>query len=308
MPDENSRTGFGIAPQFLRGMVTPNELAIYVALSWYADSDGCGYPSHAALARDTGMSVPSVKRALTGLRDKGLVTWRARGAKARGQTSNAYRLRLHTDVPVTNPDTTSREEMGAGRSDRPTPQVTQNYELDPMNKIQTNSPPESCTPLRSCKTPAKESKSKKARRKATYEDEIGDVDKVVAADDQPPVEKIPETPEHADYKFDPKSSKGMAERFFRRIGFQHVSWQTLALFGRDLTVLRNGNGIDPALSDAQIYAMFEAYAVGGYALRTEVPWKDFLNRKHTLMREVNRMADAQEREANRLNEDYWGWK
>lgn len=97
-----SETGFGMVPRYLRGTLTANEIAVYVALSWRADQDGHSYASQATIAQEAGMSRATVQRALKGLERKDLVLvtpWEREGDG--GQTSNVYTLRVFGSDPPT---------------------------------------------------------------------------------------------------------------------------------------------------------------------------------------------------------------
>ena len=91
--NDNTNTGGGFAavPRWLQGRLTPQQLALFVALQWYADSDGFCWPSHPTLARDLQSSRRTVQRTLNQLREMGLVSWEERH-DAKGQLTNRYRV------------------------------------------------------------------------------------------------------------------------------------------------------------------------------------------------------------------------
>jgi hypothetical protein len=96
----NEETGFGMVPKYLRGQLTAIEIAVFVALTWRADSYGLCWPSHDRLRQDAGMSINSVKRALDSLREKGLVDWEPRfHPEHGGPTSNMYLITVWRKRP-----------------------------------------------------------------------------------------------------------------------------------------------------------------------------------------------------------------
>jgi len=106
-------TGFGMVPTYLRGHLTPNELAVYIALTWRHGATGAIFPSHSTIGEDVLMSRSTVIRTLQSLRDKGLVTWEAVQRPNGAQTSNRYTIHLRPPV-----------------SDGHTPGVTDAHEVD----------------------------------------------------------------------------------------------------------------------------------------------------------------------------------
>jgi Helix-turn-helix domain len=68
------------------------ELAVHRCLLWHlSDETGKCCPSHQTMAAKTGYSVPSVKRALLGLRDKGIWNWEGKAdTPGRGRAPNHY--------------------------------------------------------------------------------------------------------------------------------------------------------------------------------------------------------------------------
>lgn len=106
-------TGFGMVPMYLRGHLTPNELAVYVALTWRHGSNGAIFPSHGTIAEDVMISRSTVIRTLQSLKDKGLVSWEAVQRPNGAQTSNRYTIHLRPPV-----------------SERHTPCVPEEHEVD----------------------------------------------------------------------------------------------------------------------------------------------------------------------------------
>lgn len=95
MDDESTSHWFAPISVQVRGTLTANELALYVALVWRADKTGCCYPSHKTLAKDAGMSVSTAQRTIRSLVDKGVVTKVHRhNPETGGQTSNTYHIPL----------------------------------------------------------------------------------------------------------------------------------------------------------------------------------------------------------------------
>lgn len=85
-----SDEGYGILPRWLRGILTANEIAVYVAISSRHSPQGSVFPSHKLIAEDAGMSPATAKRTLARLKEKELVSWSNRSRKDRGKTSNVY--------------------------------------------------------------------------------------------------------------------------------------------------------------------------------------------------------------------------
>lgn len=123
--------GFGMIPRHLRGHLTAIELAVYVALSWRLDEQGCAYPSHKTLADEAGTSVASARRALETLRDLGLVTWEGRLDPAGDKTSNLYRIAVHRAV---DPEQTSAHPDRGVRSEGADGPLTVSEELEPEER------------------------------------------------------------------------------------------------------------------------------------------------------------------------------
>lgn len=88
MKDED--TGFGMVPRHLRGRLTAYELAVYVALSWRANPAGECYMRHVRIAQEAGCSIATARRALDGLKAKGILTWVSKGDRS----CNIYRLEV----------------------------------------------------------------------------------------------------------------------------------------------------------------------------------------------------------------------
>lgn len=113
-------TGFGMVPTYLRGHLSPNELAVYIALTWRHGSTGAIFPSHTTIAEDVLMSRSTVIRTLQSLRDKGLVTWEAVQRPNGAATSNRYTIHLRPPVSERHtPCVTDAHEVDTGEPDAP---------------------------------------------------------------------------------------------------------------------------------------------------------------------------------------------
>lgn len=114
--------------------VTPAALRVFAVLGTRADRQtGVCWPSHATVARESGYSVDTVKRALTLLRDLGAIRWQ----QGRRGATNRYRLTLGNTPPMVGQDggagaaTLGREcapTMGRPCPTEPTPV---NYHQEP---------------------------------------------------------------------------------------------------------------------------------------------------------------------------------
>lgn len=112
--------GFGMVPKWVRGHLTANEIAVYVALTWRMGAGGSVFPSHDTIAEDAGMSTSTAQRTLKALKAKGLVTWENRSRNGGGKTSNTY------SVSVTKP----AGWVESDRSEGPIPPVRGTDEVD----------------------------------------------------------------------------------------------------------------------------------------------------------------------------------
>jgi hypothetical protein len=84
--------------------LTEHAKMAYLCLSSFIGADDSAWPSMATLAKMSGMSESTMRRALSDLRDAGLVEWSGRARPDGGQTSNLYRLNVNappgqTDTP-----------------------------------------------------------------------------------------------------------------------------------------------------------------------------------------------------------------
>lgn len=110
--------GFGMVPTYLRGHLTPNELAVYIALTWRHGANGAIFPSFATIAEDVLMSRSTVIRTLQSLQAKGLVTWEAVQRANGAQTSNRYTIHLRPPVSDRHsPGVTDAPEVDTGDPD-----------------------------------------------------------------------------------------------------------------------------------------------------------------------------------------------
>lgn len=106
---------FGMVPRHVEGKLTAMELAVYVALSWYANEHGQCWPSHRKLGLSAGCKETAVKTALNGLRGKHLLTWENRVSdETGGPTSNIYTLNVWLPLGAKRPG--GRRETPRGGS------------------------------------------------------------------------------------------------------------------------------------------------------------------------------------------------
>ncbi|MDR2896560.1 MAG: helix-turn-helix domain-containing protein, partial [Propionibacteriaceae bacterium] len=147
--------GFGVVPRYLRGRLTPQEMAVYVVLSWRANEAGECWPSLATLAADACCSKSTVQRALEGLREKKAVRWERRTAGDGALTSSVYRLAIWRDPQVIGTTPNGQKDHTLW-SERPDPivdmtipysrfdHVTRTIEREPLNDKQS---PSTAAPL-----------------------------------------------------------------------------------------------------------------------------------------------------------------
>lgn len=65
---------------------------VYLSLSSRLNYTNGNWPSHATIASEASCSIATVKRALTELKEAGVIDWQNRSDGKGGQTTNAYRL------------------------------------------------------------------------------------------------------------------------------------------------------------------------------------------------------------------------
>lgn len=133
----------------LRDLPGP-ELAVHRALLWHLnDETGRCDPSHAALAADSGSSPATVKRALEGLREKGLWTWTGKARRTgRGRDGNSYELTVgetkRSDEPIDQGDHQQADQQInsdlTNRSNTDDQLVTLTKEQERNRKKNTGSP------------------------------------------------------------------------------------------------------------------------------------------------------------------------
>lgn len=92
--------------------LAPTQKLVLVALAWHSDDGGTCWPSQARLARLSGLSERSVRRAAKDLEQRGLVRRLRRTTDAGAVTSHLYVLQLGLHPP----DTVSGP---SGQADRP---------------------------------------------------------------------------------------------------------------------------------------------------------------------------------------------
>lgn len=78
---------------------------VYMCLNSRASRRGDSFPSHAKMAKESGLSVTTVKLALEELRSLGIVSWEKRSRPDGGQSSNMYFLTSMPLAPGRNPTT-----------------------------------------------------------------------------------------------------------------------------------------------------------------------------------------------------------
>lgn len=88
-------------PRFVWQGCQPTEVKVYACLASYADWDtGMCWPSRNTLAEACGVSLATVKRALTGLEKVGAITVERRTQLAGRNDTNLYRLPFAINSPV----------------------------------------------------------------------------------------------------------------------------------------------------------------------------------------------------------------
>ena len=92
--NHDSTNGFSIVPRYLLGTLTALELAAYVSLVSHTDEFGMCWPSHSLIAKESGMSTMSARRAVASLAEKGVLSVEHRTNDIGGQTSNHYLVRV----------------------------------------------------------------------------------------------------------------------------------------------------------------------------------------------------------------------
>lgn len=100
---------------------------VLVALADMADEKETCYPGQERLAKMTGMSVSTVRRAVKTLEDSGAITRRARGVAGGGRTSDRYFLNTNQPICTVRGYRSSEapkpvnDDVETGHSDRGTP-------------------------------------------------------------------------------------------------------------------------------------------------------------------------------------------
>jgi hypothetical protein len=93
-------SAWAVFPSWLRGTLTPYEIAVYVVLGTYTDGKNYCYPSIPAIAEGAGMSERTVQRAVRSLAEKGLLDVTRRFNGEGDRTSNGYRLEMNPPTVV----------------------------------------------------------------------------------------------------------------------------------------------------------------------------------------------------------------
>lgn len=138
--------GYAVAPHWVmrNPLVPPHSKLVYVYLEGRLNEDGVCWPSHETTATELGISAASVKRAVSWLKDNGLVTV-TRKSKGYG-TFNIYSLpkRLpdhlrpkdHTDLSVPKDQDLGPKDQNEGDQ-----KVTQTYKEEPIEEQPTQEEP-----------------------------------------------------------------------------------------------------------------------------------------------------------------------
>lgn len=94
------RAHFTIVPDFIAEMLFGhgNERLVYDSLAFHSDERGYSWPSHALIARETGLSVTTVQRTLKKLMAREGFRQVRRTRSNRGQTANGYYIPIHRPV------------------------------------------------------------------------------------------------------------------------------------------------------------------------------------------------------------------
>lgn len=98
--------------------VTPTQKLVLIALAWHSDDGGSCWPSQARLARLSGLSERSIRRAARALEQQNLIRRHRRTTDAGALTSHLYVLQLerHPSDSVTAKRLLRNKEIGLGRS------------------------------------------------------------------------------------------------------------------------------------------------------------------------------------------------
>jgi DNA-binding transcriptional MocR family regulator len=81
-----------------RQPITGSPKAVLLALAWYANKTGVGWPSQQTLADYTGLGVRTVRRALVTLEDRNVIRRRPRSRGALGRSSDHIELPIWREV------------------------------------------------------------------------------------------------------------------------------------------------------------------------------------------------------------------
>lgn len=130
--------GFATIPRWLQRDTNVSWQAklVYLAISSRAGSEPSTYVSHRLLAADASCSTKSVQRALSELRELGVLTWEARYRdNGTGQSSNLYTIYTGRVRPRVVPETPRTDSPGVGglsdlggRTDSPGGPDSQSYQ------------------------------------------------------------------------------------------------------------------------------------------------------------------------------------
>lgn len=110
-------TGFAAIPNWIvrDKTITAHEKLVYMVLSSKIGDAGSWFTGHGEIAEEAGISVSSVQRALTQLKDRGIVSWKGRiDPESGARLGNAYRITV---------DRLGQDDRPP-RSEGPTPSVS----------------------------------------------------------------------------------------------------------------------------------------------------------------------------------------
>lgn len=93
-PEPQGGEGFAAIPNWLvrDESVSGNAKLVYMCLMARTSRTATAWPSHARIARESGMSVSTVKVALAELKKLGVVSWRPQITESGGRSSNMYSI------------------------------------------------------------------------------------------------------------------------------------------------------------------------------------------------------------------------
>ena len=89
--------GYGMIPRWLLydESVSAHAKLVYVVLQSHSGKHGTSFPAIGTVARESGLSESSVRRAIKDLKDIGVLERRGRRRRTGATTSNEYAIRTH---------------------------------------------------------------------------------------------------------------------------------------------------------------------------------------------------------------------